>query len=289
MTPDFRSNNTHFWFKPEVFLQVYSSLDAEYPCYSRLMGLIDRFPAGNPILKKDLLNLNFRSCRQKTGLKPEVPKMIFLKIRCKPNIGSKLAELKRDTENRIRDLGIGCDLLCLGEQPLHAVPLFRIKTGDSEAWQYEKPDFINLNYYQDSPITLDADTGKALKEHVERLSNFRFLFLSLNFRLIYVSEASEANINYVPRIDFQKKVSIHSDYAPRSWSMPNERKRVSESFSSSRDSSCSRKYNFYVESPKTLEEMNLHDEEIFMSDTARKKLGLNIHKCESENFHFQIM
>ena len=62
MTPDFRSNNTRFRFKPQVFLQVYSSLDAEYPCYSRLMGLIDRFPAGNPIHKK-------------RPVKPELPVM----------------------------------------------------------------------------------------------------------------------------------------------------------------------------------------------------------------------
>ena len=63
------------------------------------------------------------------------------------NLGSRHKDLKRETENRVRDLGIGIDLLCLGEQPLHAVPLFKIRTvTDSDATQYYPPDFINVNY-----------------------------------------------------------------------------------------------------------------------------------------------
>lgn len=50
-------------------------------------------------------------------------------------------ELTKITKERVIDNGIGSDLVCLGEQPLHAVPLFKY-TDTSDT--YCIPTWINL-------------------------------------------------------------------------------------------------------------------------------------------------
>lgn len=56
-------------------------------------------------------------------------------------------ELSKVTKERVIDNGIGSDLVCLGEQPLHAVPLFKYDEGKES---YNIPHWINLSFYTSS-------------------------------------------------------------------------------------------------------------------------------------------
>lgn len=50
-------------------------------------------------------------------------------------------ELSKITKERVIDNGIGSDLVCLGEQPLHAVPLLKY---DNQEDGFDIPNWINL-------------------------------------------------------------------------------------------------------------------------------------------------
>ncbi|KAI5731066.1 hypothetical protein M8J77_004068 [Diaphorina citri] len=58
-------------------------------------------------------------------------------------------ELTNVTKQRIIDSGVGSDLVCVGEQPLHAVPLLKFHNKDSiiTADDYSMPHWINLSFY----------------------------------------------------------------------------------------------------------------------------------------------
>ena len=54
--------------------------------------------------------------------------------------------LSKITKERVIDNGIGSDLVCLGEQPLHSVPLFKYSGTDT----FSVPYWINLSFYKSS-------------------------------------------------------------------------------------------------------------------------------------------
>ncbi len=54
------------------------------------------------------------------------------------------------TKQRIIDSGVGSDLICVGEQPLHAVPLFKYHHREANLSitdDYSMPHWINLSFY----------------------------------------------------------------------------------------------------------------------------------------------
>lgn len=59
-------------------------------------------------------------------------------------------ELTNVTKQRIIDNGVGSDLVCVGEQPLHAVPLLKFHNKDvilCGGDDYSMPHWINLSFY----------------------------------------------------------------------------------------------------------------------------------------------
>ncbi|KAH8876486.1 GATOR complex protein DEPDC5 [Schistosoma japonicum] len=65
------------------------------------------------------------------------------------------------TKKRVLDLGVGVDLICLAEQPLHAVPLFKILSESfTNPEEYVAPHWINCSYFKSSQELKYIEMGR---------------------------------------------------------------------------------------------------------------------------------
>ncbi|XP_042300681.1 GATOR complex protein DEPDC5-like [Sceloporus undulatus] len=82
------------------------------------------------------------------------------------------------TKQRMIDNGIGVDLVCMGEQPLHAVPLFKLHNragpGDSRLGDdYNIPHWINHRYAPEF-----AQIGRSLSYrrcHIVAIKSYKYI------------------------------------------------------------------------------------------------------------------
>ncbi|KAM5192966.1 GATOR1 complex protein DEPDC5 isoform 1-T1 [Mantella aurantiaca] len=80
------------------------------------------------------------------------------------------------TKQRMIDNGIGVDLVCMGEQPLHAVPLFKLHNksspGDSRPVDdYNIPHWINHSFYTSQSHPLNSSFTPRIKLAARKMSS----------------------------------------------------------------------------------------------------------------------
>lgn len=152
-------------------------------------------------------------------------------------------ELTNVTKQRIIDNGVGSDLVCVGEQPLHAVPLLKFHHKDvilGGGDDYSMPHWINLSFYSTNkklayskfipriklPPLIDPST--AMTDEEKENSRLRFISDSQQTECIHNClfdyDAYDSQIFTQPSLPVQrsprtKKVSIPSMDGTQAGSM----------------------------------------------------------------------
>ncbi|KAI5622623.1 DEP domain-containing protein 5 isoform X3, partial [Silurus asotus] len=137
-------------------LVTIKKLFIQYPVLVRLKGA-DRFPCGQNSTAAqgnylEAINLSF-NVFDKHYINRNFDRTGQMSVVITPGVG--VFEVDRLlmilTKQRMIDNGIGVDLVCMGEQPLHAVPLFKLHNrtvpGDSRLDDYNLPHWINHSFY----------------------------------------------------------------------------------------------------------------------------------------------
>ncbi|KAM9456644.1 GATOR1 complex protein DEPDC5 isoform 4-T5 [Clarias gariepinus] len=166
-------------------LVTIKKLFIQYPVLVRLKGA-DGFPCGQNSTAAqgnylEAINLSF-NVFDKHYINRNFDRTGQMSVVITPGVG--VFEVDRLlmilTKQRMIDNGIGVDLVCMGEQPLHAVPLFKLHNrtvpGDSRLDDYSLPHWINHSFYTSkSQGSCSSFTPRiklaGQKLHAEKLKN----------------------------------------------------------------------------------------------------------------------
>ncbi|MCI4388526.1 hypothetical protein PGIGA_G00087080 [Pangasianodon gigas] len=166
-------------------LVTIKKLFIQYPVLVRLKGA-DGFPCGQNSTAAqgnylEAINLSF-NVFDKHYINRNFDRTGQMSVVITPGVG--VFEVDRLlmilTKQRMIDNGIGVDLVCMGEQPLHAVPLFKLHNrtvpGDSRLDDYNLPHWINHSFYTSKSQGLCSSFTPRIKlagqkPHVEKLKS----------------------------------------------------------------------------------------------------------------------
>ncbi|XP_062870046.1 GATOR1 complex protein DEPDC5 isoform X2 [Trichomycterus rosablanca] len=164
-------------------LVTIKKLFIQYPVLVRLKGA-DGFPCGQNSTAAqgnylEAINLSF-NVFDKHYINRNFDRTGQMSVVITPGVG--VFEVDRLlmilTKQRMIDNGIGVDLVCMGEQPLHAVPLFKLHNrtvpGDSRLDDYNLPHWINHSFYTSKSQSLCSSFTPRIKLAGQKLQAERF-------------------------------------------------------------------------------------------------------------------